>query len=1492
MNSYSLFRQLAKHILLVVLLFCLPVSFAEAVVRFTASAGVNQTVKLNQQVTLSATAANANGAVNTWLWQQISGNRVVLNTSAGGANASFTSPNQAENLKFMLTAIDAGNAKAYAVVSVTVVPNDPKLTLVSKNFTPNQNIASGQERTLTWTVRNDSGYALSSVALTAVAPLGGGLVYGPITPNNVSSWAKDEVKTFSVLVNAPVAILAGNYSQQWRLSYDGGQSLPLKDIGGNDARILAQLNVGKTTALTAVKAYYDNNPTILYTPAGLIRQGQTRTLSWEVKNDSNFALDNVVLNAGNTTGNLVVGAISPATVSRWAVGEVKTFTVSITAPSNDHGGSHTGIWNLAYGNNQRLTFQGIGYSLKTSPANVRLKLENAFYGNVALTNDNANPQIIPQGQTKTVTWEITNTSNISLNNVELTAGTAIGNLNIAAINPARVANWQIGEKKIFKVNVSAANDDAGTVHSANWSFSYQRPNQTNKLSLPFEGNKQVGFRLKTPTANIRVSLLNAEYGDVPLTNDTANPQVIVQGQSRTITWNLKNNSNITLNNVELTPGNAMGNLSVAGINPARIDSWAPNTVKTFTVVVTAAGDDAGGVHSRNWSLNYRRTNQVNKQIVSLESNKQIGFRLKTQAPTLQLLGTVYANPTATYTAGGFIDQGATKTLQWVVKNTSNFTLTNVNLAGSDTGNLTVGAISPASVTSWAPGTNQTFTATVSAPANDPGGNHTGNWNLTFGNNKPLTLTNNQAIGFSLKTVVPSVSLSLTKAYYGSNVADLYSAGDLITQGTSKTLTWVVKNTSNINLGSVQLTAGSASGNLTIGNISPTSAGNWAKGAEKTFTVTVSAAGDDTGGTHGKTWSLAYNNTPALTLGLNLNTQAPTLQLLGTAYTNPTAVYSAAGFIDQGATKTLQWVVKNTSNFTLTNVNLAGSDTGNLTVGAISPATVASWAPGIDQTFTATVSAPANDPGGNHTGNWNLTFGNNKPLTLTNNQAIGFSLKTVVPSVSLSLTKAYYGTNVADVYRADDIIIQGASKTLNWVVKNTSNIPLSNVQLRAGSSAGNLTIGNISPQSIAVWPVGESKVFSVTLNSSRNENDVTYSAGWNLTYGDSQPLSFQGVSFSLKSPSIHLAMLGEPYYGTNTADIYNPGDFIPQGQNRTLNWKVKNNGNMALNAVVLTAGQPVGNLTIGNLRQSSTDINWQPNEVRIFSVNIAAPSNDQGGVHSQNWNISYGNNQTLILDENKSIGFRLHTSDPNIRLTLDNTYYDGNPANTYRAGDSITQGQRRTLYWEVTNASNVSLSNVTLNPAGVASGNLVIGSISPSTIASWGINEKKIFTATVEAKSDDTGGEHALNWSLSYGENNVPVSLENNQHVGFNLNTVAPRLSLDSTSYSNPTAVYQAGGYIDQGETRTISWTVTNNSDFTLNNVSLNAGANTGNLTIGAISPASVASWAPGTNQTFTATVSAPANDPGGNHTGNWNLTFGNQIWLASSIFWRGAGIMR
>ena len=84
--------------------------------------GSNQTVNVGDKVTLHGSASDLDGAIETYLWEQIAGPPVSL-SNANQASASFVAPivKGSQILAFRLTVVDDNNATATDKVAVTIV---------------------------------------------------------------------------------------------------------------------------------------------------------------------------------------------------------------------------------------------------------------------------------------------------------------------------------------------------------------------------------------------------------------------------------------------------------------------------------------------------------------------------------------------------------------------------------------------------------------------------------------------------------------------------------------------------------------------------------------------------------------------------------------------------------------------------------------------------------------------------------------------------------------------------------------------------------------------------------------------------------------------------------------------------------------------------------------------------------------------------------------------------------------------------------------------------------------------------------------------------------------------------------------------------------------------------------------------------------------------------------------------------------------------------
>jgi len=697
----------------------------------------------------------------------------------------------------------------------------------------------------------------------------------------------------------------------------------------------------------------------------------------------------------------------------------------------------------------------------------------------------------------------------------------------------------------------------------------------------------------------------------------------------------------------------------------------------------------------------------------------------------------------------------------------------------------------------------------------------------------------------------------------------FNDGYVLPQGTSQTLTWKIKNTSNIDLPNVQLAPGNAVGSINVGNISPDSLSNWAKGETQTFSVTVTAPTGVAAGNNTQSWALTYNNGKAIPFAdgsndikFNLVTQpyvAPTISLH----------LENKNFVDNeilasGSSKTLSWTVTNNSNIDLSNVTLTpGNATGDLTIDAINPSTIANWSKGQAITFSVPVTATAATPAGSNSQNWRLTT-DGKSLALDDGSTgLAFSLTTLPPArISLNLDAKNFNDN--------ELLALNSSKTLTWTVTNTSDIDLSNVIISPDTATGILGISGIAPSTVATWPKGQTVTFSTTVTAPAIAPSGTHTESWHLSYGSGAPLPFSntssGIKFSLVTQS-----------GDNAATLsvidknFADNDIIAIGSSKTITWTAKNTGSTDLTNVVITPGSATGGLTINSI-SPSTISSWPQNGTVAFSVNVTAPENVLAGTNSQSWSASYDNGKPAPFI-GQPLSLSLKTEAAKVAVSLVNKDFTDN---TNLVRDSSTGLISKTLHWTVKNASDITLTNVVLTPT-LATDNLTATTINPVTISSWNKGDSKTFTVTVSAPADVTAGTHSQNWALSYdGGKAVPFST--GQSLGYTLQTTNPTVSANVTGkfingvmFNNGINLRETNGTIS----KTLSWTVVNNSNIPLTNVVLTPGTATGAFTIGTITPSPIANWPINTSQTFSVLVTAPASIQAGTQTQSWTMSYSN-----------------
>lgn len=408
------------------------------------------------------------GSIVKYTWLQ-TGKPLVDIANVDSALATFTAPvvKKTTKLSFILAVTDNLGAVTKAKRTVTIKPINK---LPSANAGEDQTVLLNSQVTLNGTSSKDNDGQIKSWQWKQIA--------GP------------KVNLKKANTNSPNFLGPKEPAQlSFRLTVIDDEKGKAQD----EVSITVQKDpviVPNASVNLESKDFTDNSPII---------RGTSQTLTWTVKNTSNISLSNVELTPGTATGGLLINEINPKTIASWGIGETKTLSVLVTAPTNAAAATHSQSWLLSYDGGKPLPFSNstdaIKFSLVTEPTveppvNVALGLENKnFTDNEVLTRD-ASGNI-----NRSLTWTIKNNSDIDLANVVLTANTPTGGLTIGTISPSNLANWAKGESQTFSTTATATSSLGAGTHSQTWSFTYN-----GGKPVPFDNGQALGFTLKTEAA--------------------------------------------------------------------------------------------------------------------------------------------------------------------------------------------------------------------------------------------------------------------------------------------------------------------------------------------------------------------------------------------------------------------------------------------------------------------------------------------------------------------------------------------------------------------------------------------------------------------------------------------------------------------------------------------------------------------------------------------------------------------------------------------------------------------------------------------------------------------------------------------------------------------------------------------------------------------------------------------------------------------------------
>jgi len=297
--------------------------------------------------------------------------------------------------------------------------------------------------------------------------------------------------------------------------------------------------------------------------------GETITYTYVVENLGNVTLDNVnVTDAHGGTGTL--GAITPVNVTL-APSESQSFTADYVVTQADVDAS------------------GVIANTATAAATPRRGALNPITAveeitpiapapNATLAKSASQDANLGLGDTVTYTYLVTNTGNITLNNVSISDAHG-GTQPLGAITPANVAAVAPGATASFTADyvITQADIDAGTAVSNTATLNATPASGT---LAPQTATEEINFEAPAPLAEMTKTA-----------SDTTN---VAAGDVLTYTYEVINTGNVTLTNLSLAD-NHSGTGALGAITPATFASLPVGQTATFTAnyTVTQADVDAG-----------------------------------------------------------------------------------------------------------------------------------------------------------------------------------------------------------------------------------------------------------------------------------------------------------------------------------------------------------------------------------------------------------------------------------------------------------------------------------------------------------------------------------------------------------------------------------------------------------------------------------------------------------------------------------------------------------------------------------------------------------------------------------------------------------------------------------------------------------------------------------------------------------------------------------
>jgi uncharacterized repeat protein (TIGR01451 family) len=888
-----------------------------------------------------------------------------------------------------------------------------------------------------------------------------------------------------------------------------------------------------------------------------VQAGDVITYTYRFTNTGDVTLTDVsVSDVHSGTGTL--GAITPASVPSLAPDAFADFTADYTVTQADIDAA-TAITNTATG--AATPERG---SLTAPTADESVSVETPAPA-MTMVKTASNDTDVAVGDVITYTYRVTNTGNISLSDVSV-SDVHSGQGTLSAISPtsASIAPGDFVDFTAdYTVTLADIEADADITNTATVTAM-----PASGTLAPVDASETVTVEDPAPAATL-----------VKTADQTAGADV---GDVITYTYTVTNTGNVTLSDVSVADAHS-GTGTLSAVTPTTVTSLAPGAAVDFTAsyTITQADVDGGTDVTNTATLS---ATPATGSLAPVTDSESVSMEVANPAMTLTKTPSI----TSDAAVGDII------TYTYVATNTGNVTLTDVSVSDVHQGAGSLSAIAPATVASLLPGDTATFTATYEVLQADIDAG-TPITNMAAGTATPArgTLTDPTAnASVALEQADPAMTMVKT----ASNDTDL-AVGDVITYS------YLVTNTGNVSLSAISV-SDVHNGTGTLGAITPASVATLAVGDSVTFTAdyTVTQADIDAGSTIGNTATVSA--TPAQGVldpvtadeTVDVETPAPAATLVKMA--------DVTANIAVGDVITYTYTLTNTGNVGLTNASVTDVHSGTGTLSAITPANVASLAPGasVDFTATYTVTQADIDAGAAIT---NTATANATPAGGTFTPPTDDETITLEPGTPL--------VDFTKVASPDSDLAVGDIVTYTYTVRNTGNVSLTDVSV-SDVQDGAGTLSAITPANVASLPVGASATFTATYTVVQADLD----AGAPLA--NRAQVSATPAQGTLPNTTADETVTVEnPAPAMTIAKRALDTDFAAVGDVLSYEFDVANTGNVTINGIsvsddkIASVSCPVSTLAPGASTTCSADYTVTQDDLNAGSVtNIASVSGTPTG----------------------------------------------------------------------------------------------------------------------------------------------------------------------------------------------------------------------------------------------------------------------------------------